>query len=156
MQNSWSSFFWQSSNSCETTRQGIIFPDVAWRPFLHLYPFNCGHCTLHCSNQSLLITSWHTYLIIVIFLHWHNFWRIKFTPKKRVNYDKIHSKLPIFCVITAKYIVNCQIFALNLKKFTPAKKKLHEYIRGVRDKYQVWLYVIKLLLVATWTLSWSS
>ena len=58
MQNSWSSFFWQSSNSCETTRQGIIFPDVAWRPFLHFYPFNCGHCTLHCSNQSLLITSW--------------------------------------------------------------------------------------------------
>ena len=54
------------------------------------------------------------YLIIVIFLHWHNFWRIKFTPKKRVNYDKIHRKLPIFCVITAKYTVNCQFFALNL------------------------------------------
>ena len=52
-------------------------------------------------------------------------------------YGKIHSKLPIFCVITAKYTVNCQIFALNLKKFTPAKKNLHEYIRGVRDKYQV-------------------
>ena len=31
-----------------------------------------------------------------------------------VNYDKIHSKLPIFCVITAKYTVNCQFFALNL------------------------------------------
>ena len=57
--------------------------------------------------------------------------------KKNVNYDKIHSKLPIFCVITAKYTVNCQIFALNLKKFTPAKKNLHEYIRGVRDKYEV-------------------
>ena len=37
-----------------------------------------------------------------------------FTPKKRVIYDKIHSKLPIFCVITAKYTVNCQFFALNL------------------------------------------
>ena len=48
------------------------------------------------------------------FLHEQNFWRIKFTPKKRVNYDKIHSKLPIFCVITAKYTVNCQLFALNL------------------------------------------
>ena len=24
-----------------------------------------------------------------------------------------------------------------LKKFTPAKKNLHEYIRGVRDKYEV-------------------
>ena len=37
----------------------------------------------------------------------------------------------------AKYTVNCQFFALNLKKFTPAKKNLHEYIRGVRDKYEV-------------------
>ena len=58
-------------------------------------------------------------------------------PKKRENYDKIHRKLPIFSVITAKYTVNCQFFALNLKKFTPAKKNLHEYIRGVRDKYEV-------------------
>ena len=33
------------------------------------------------------------------FLHEQNFWRIKFTPKKRVNYDKIHRKLPILCVI---------------------------------------------------------
>ena len=48
------------------------------------------------------------------FLHEQNFWRIKFTPKKRVNYDKIHRTLPIFCVITAKYTVNCQFFALNL------------------------------------------
>ena len=55
-----------------------------------------------------------SYLIFVIFLHGQNFWRIKFTPKKCVNYDKIHSKLPIFCVITAKYTVNCQFFALNL------------------------------------------
>ena len=27
------------------------------------------------------------------------------------------------------------------KKFTLAKKNLHEYIRGVRDKYQVWSLV---------------
>ena len=54
------------------------------------------------------------YLIFVIFLHEQNFWRIKFTPKKRANYDKMHSKLPNFCVITAKYTVNCQFFALNL------------------------------------------
>ena len=77
-----------------------------------------------------------SYLIFVIFLHEQNFWRIRFTPKKRVKYSKIHSKLPIFCVITAKYTVYCQIFALNLKQFTPAKKNLHEYIRGVRDKYE--------------------
>ena len=30
------------------------------------------------------------------------------------------------------------IFALNLYKFTPAKKNLHGYTRGARDKYQVW------------------
>ena len=48
------------------------------------------------------------------FLHGQNFWRIKFTLKKRVNYVKIHSKLPIVCVITAKYTVNYQFFALNL------------------------------------------
>ena len=40
-------------------------------------------------------TSW-SYLIFVIFLHGQNFWRIKFTPKKRVNDDKMHRKLPIF------------------------------------------------------------
>ena len=76
------------------------------------------------------------YLIFVIFLHKQNFWRIKFIPKKTVNYGKIHSKLPIFCVITAKYTVNCQFFALNLWKFTPAKKNLHKHARGARDKYQ--------------------
>ena len=54
------------------------------------------------------------YLIFVIFLHRQNFWKIKFKPKKRVNYDKTHRKLPNFCIITAKYTVNCQFFALNL------------------------------------------
>ena len=39
------------------------------------------------------------YLIIGIFLHEQNFWRIKFTPKKRGNYDKIHRKLPIFVLL---------------------------------------------------------
>ena len=39
-------------------------------------------------------------------------------------YGKIHSKLPIFCV--------------KSEKITPGKKNLHEYIRGVRDKYEVW------------------
>ena len=51
---------------------------------------------------------------ICLFLHGQNFWRIKFTPKKRVNYDKINRELPIFCVITTKYTVNWQFFALNL------------------------------------------
>jgi len=42
----------------------------------------------------------------------------------------LHSKLPI-------YTVNCQFFALNLKKFTLVKKNLHGYIRGIHDKYEV-------------------
>ena len=36
------------------------------------------------------------------FLHRQNFWRIKFTPKKCANYDRIHSKLPIFRVKSVK------------------------------------------------------
>ena len=39
------------------------------------------------------------------------------------NYGKIHSNLPIFRVKSVK--------------FTPAKKNLHAYIRGIRDKYEV-------------------
>ena len=73
-----------------------------------------GRCgTLRIGSQ--VIFSWfgHTWYLS-FFLHGQNFWRIKLTRKKRVNYDKIHSKLPIFCIITAKYTVNCQFFALNL------------------------------------------
>ena len=51
----------------------------------------------------------------------------------------MHSKLPICCVIAAKYTVNCQFFALNLSKFTPAKKNLHGHRPRVRDKYEVWV-----------------
>ena len=58
-----------------------------------------------------------TSLIFVIFLHRQNFWRIKFTPKN-ANF--------------------CQFFALNLWKFTPAKKIYTGAARGARDKYEVW------------------
>ena len=54
------------------------------------------------------------YLIFVIFFTHANFLENKIYTKKCVNYDKTHSKLSIFCVITAKYTVNCQFFALNL------------------------------------------
>ena len=67
-----------------------------------------------CGCYLLIITPHKHTWYLSFFLHEQNFWRVKFTPKKRVNYDKIHSKLPIFCVITAKYTVNCQFFALNL------------------------------------------
>ena len=52
----------------------------------------------------------HPYLIFVIFLHKQNFWRIKFTPKKRIYYDKIHSKLPIFCVKSVKIYTGQKFF----------------------------------------------
>ena len=106
------------------------------------------------SFRSKYINTFNSFFIhtsyLSFFLHEQNFWRKKFTPKKRVNYGKIHSKLPIFCVITAKYTVNCQIFALNLKKFTLAKKNLHEYIRGVRDKYEVCFLLISTCLQCLW------
>ena len=54
------------------------------------------------------------YLIFVIFFTRAKFLENKIYTKKMRNYDKIHGKLPIFCVITAKYTVNCQFFALNL------------------------------------------
>ena len=63
----------------------------------------------YCFNWCLDHTSY-----LSFFLHEQNFWKIEFTPKKRENYDKIHSKLPFFCIIKAKYTVNCQFFALNL------------------------------------------
>ena len=66
---------------------------------------------------------WKAYLIFVIFLHEQNFLRIKFTPKKRVNYDEIHSKLPIFRVKSVKIYTG--------------QKNLHEHARGARDKYQI-------------------
>ena len=49
--------------------------------------------------------------------------------------------MPIFCVITAKYTVNCQIFALNLKKFTPARKIYTDGVGRVGDNYLVWSQV---------------
>ena len=93
-----------------------------WEIRIHLLWGKCfnipHHCDPHLNQTKWLILMtycpWQFLVSLSFFLHWHNFWRIKFTPKKRVNYDKIHSKLPIFCVITAKYTVNCQFFALNL------------------------------------------
>ena len=78
------------------------------------------HCFLLCLAGKEVLGAYQTSKVcnssiwyLSFFLHELNFWRIKFTPKC-VNYDKIHRKLPIFCVITAKYTVNWQFFALNL------------------------------------------
>ena len=80
-----------------------------------------------------------SYLIIVIFFTLTKFLEDKIYTQKarklRQNtqkiakflryYGKIHSKLPIFRVKSVKIYTG--------------QKKLHEYIHGVRDKYQVCL-----------------
>ena len=52
-------------------------------------------------NSTLEVASFHNWYLS-FFLHGQNFWRIKFTPKNSVNYDKIHSKLQIFRVKSVK------------------------------------------------------
>ena len=66
---------------------------------------------------------WSTYLKLVIFLTQAKFLENKIYTEKCVNYDKLHSKFPIFRVKSVK-IYTGQI-------------NLHGYIRGIRDKYQV-------------------
>merc|ERR1712173_30968 len=83
-----------------------------------------------------------SYLIFVIFFTRAKFLENKIytekTHKLRQNtqkianflryYGKIHSKLPIFRVKSVKIYTG--------------QKNLHEYIRGVRDKYQVWFRLV--------------
>ena len=90
--------------------------------------------------------------------HRQNFWKIKFTPKKRVNYDKIHRKLPIFLHNYGKIHSKLPIFRVKSIKIYTGQKKLHEYIRGVRDKYQVWLqwtYTYCLFCILLWELTYK-
>ena len=63
------------------------------------------------------------YLIFVIFFTLAKFLENKIYTKNRVNYDKIHSKLPFF--------------ALNMSKFTPARKIYTDGVSRVSDNYQV-------------------
>ena len=64
--------------------------------------FSDGMQTLSQSHWSFKLhphPAWiHTWYLS-FFLHEQNFWRIKFTPKKRVNYDKIQRKLPFFALL---------------------------------------------------------
>ena len=78
------------------------------------------------------------YLIFVFFFTHAKFLENKIYTEKRVNYT-------VNCQFFLNYAVNCQFFALNLYKFTPAKKLFHEYIRGVRDKYEVCMRYRKIL-----------
>ena len=69
-----------------------------------------------------------TYLIFVIFLHEQNFWRIKFTPKKRVNCDKIDRKLPIFLRYCGKIHSKLPIFRVKSIKNLHRPKKVYTRI----------------------------
>ena len=62
------------------------------------------------------------------FLHWQNFWRIKYTPKKRVNYEKIQKKLPIFLRYYGKIHSKLPIFRVkSVKIYTGQKKFTREF-----------------------------
>ena len=74
------------------------------------------------------VTKYFTYLIFVIFFTQAKFLENKYYTEKRVNYDKIHSKLPIFRVKSVK----------NLHR---PKKIYMSAARGARDKYQVSLII---------------
>jgi len=62
------------------------------------------------SNINVKLLS--TYLIFVIFLTEAKFLENKIYTEKRVNYDKLHSKLPILCVnyhiVTVTFLVTTQ------------------------------------------------
>ena len=55
-----------------------------------------------------------TYLIIVIFFTLTQFLENKIYTQKTRKLRQNTQKIANFCVITAKYTVNCQFFALNL------------------------------------------
>ena len=106
------------NNPCQGSRQSSSWVKIMQSEaeeisflFLAFQDSSIGDHVTHFKSES--VSQSHTWYLS-FFLHGQNFWRIKFTPKKCVNYDKIHSKLPIFYVITAKYTVNCRFFALNL------------------------------------------
>ena len=106
-------------------------PSVGWSRDAIWTKYKNSDCLWHVLQifSWIIPNSYLSYLIFVIFLHGQYFWRIKFTPKK-----------PIFRVKSVKnatFCRKCQFFALNLQKFTPAKKNLHGYTRGSRNKYQV-------------------
>ena len=99
--------------------ESIVFHNMTSKCMNYLHAWgqraykSCGTSLFWRLLDKEIASQTHTWYLS-FFFHEQNFWKIKFTPKKRVNYDKIHSKLPIFCVITAKHTVNCQFFALNL------------------------------------------
>ena len=133
--------------------------NIYWLNVIYSSEHNLYSWYLHCEHwlNVTINTMWtllvkklsshsHTWYLS-FFLHQQNVWRIKFTPKKRVNYDKIHSKLPNFCVITAKYTVNCQFFCVKSVKiytgqffFTQTPSVVSVTTKRYVDFYTYWLH----------------
>ena len=60
----------------------------------------------------------------------------KIYTEKRVNYDKLHSKLPILHVNYDKLHSKLPIFRVKSVKIYTGQKKI--YAGAARDKYEVW------------------
>ena len=93
----------------------------------------------------LILRRYHTWYLS-FFLHEQNFWRIKFTPKKRVNYDKIQRKLPIFLRYYGKIHSKLPIFRVkSVKIYTGQKKFTRASLVG---SWQIW----GMILMIAWEL----
>ena len=79
---------WSPRTSCTLTRPAGGCP-------LQVLVYHLDITKAWRVNLSTWLHTWY----LSFFLHEQNFWRIKFTPKKHVNYDKIHRKLPIFALL---------------------------------------------------------
>ena len=69
---------------------------------------------IKCSAQQVKYYSFTSYLIFVIFFTRAKFLENKIYTEKMRKLRQNTQKIANFCVITAKYTVNCQFFALNL------------------------------------------
>merc|ERR1712004_951781 len=79
-----------------------------------------------------------SYLIFVIFFTQAKFLESKIYTEKRVNYDKLHSKLPILCINYYKLHSQLPIFCVKSVKNLHQPKKIYTgAARGARDKYEV-------------------
>ena len=83
---------WIKILCCDPGRPTECDPD----PYIYSNSYICGKYSLKITDPQSVCD--HT-SYLSFFLHEHKFWRIKFTPKKRVNYGKIHSKLPFFALL---------------------------------------------------------
>ena len=78
----------------------------------------------------------------------------KIYTEKRVNYDKIHSKLPFFLRYYDKIHSKLPIFRVkSVKIYTGQKKNLYGHVRGDRDKYQVCCHVY--VMADPWLYLWT-